>query len=215
METRERRGEVQAGCEDRGWAGLSFPARCVAHPRVPPGIYKWISGRTYRIRCMPSTTRYFLPYATGFHEMELDDSKYLLQLARADVLTLPESPGDWNSVTVKSPKEGIKPRLATHVVDSSISYHHLLTLTQTAQLLHKIPPIAPRCLPTPLVNRPAQAPPDHPRPHKQHNAPQRQHRPHHPHKRGKTTKCPHQAIQDGKVRGPRVRRHTKAEGSTG
>lgn len=151
----------------------------------------------------------------AFVRMELDDSKYLLQLARADVLTLPESPGDWNSVTVKSPKEGIKPRLATHVVDSSISNHHLLTLTQTAQILHKTPPIAPRCLPTPLGNRLAQAPPDHPRPHKQHNSPRQRRRTPHHHKRGKTTKCPHQAIQDGKVRGLEVRRRIKGGGSTG
>lgn len=48
--------------------------------------------------------------------MGLDDSKYLLQLARADVLTLPESPGDWNSVTVKPPKEGIILRLFTFLV---------------------------------------------------------------------------------------------------
>ena len=37
--------------------------------------------------------------------MDLDDSKYILQLARADVLSLPPTPGDWN-VHVKRPEKG-------------------------------------------------------------------------------------------------------------
>lgn len=63
----------------------------------------------------------FLALSRRFVRMVLDDSKYLLQLARADVLTVPESPGDWNSVTVKSPKEGI--RLSVSITSGYLGSH--------------------------------------------------------------------------------------------
>lgn len=107
-------GDVQAGGEDggegRGGGDCVF-RRSALH--IPAYLRSYING--YRVGPIVSVVCRAAPVIScltppAFERMGIDDSKYLLQLARADVLTLPESPGDWNSVTVKSPKEGIKPR---------------------------------------------------------------------------------------------------------
>lgn len=209
-------GQGREGGQDRGYE-VGFSALGVAHSRVSPGLYKLDIRKDLSYALVHrSATRYFLPQATDSMRMGLDDSKYLLQLARADVLTLPESPGDWDSVTVKSPKQGIIYSHLTSLENISISRtwptHDSL---QAVQPPDKIPPRAPQCHPTPPAIPLAQAPPPDPRdPRKQHNTPPPRRKRHHHHRRGRITLSPHQARQGGRLRGQRARQRIKGGENT-